>query len=226
MRLLCYHYTISRLLIKGSKDNYDVRGRRHRAIGPTIASSRIMLASSSHSVPYVYSPCPTASICRYGENPVSALAPVKAICTSELVIAVLTPSSSPLRYVNRPRGSPPSAGITDRISKKNTVPTTNPSGRFLVYSRPTDTISEIDTLSIITTNRNRIAIAPTYTIRYEIPTNPTPSSSRYPAALTNTEIRNSTEITGFADVITRTPDSTAPKASRSSSSVFIVFAYM
>lgn len=210
--------------------NYDARGRRHRAIGPTIASSRMMLASSSHSVPYVYSPCPTASICRYGENPVSALAPVKAMCTSELVIAVSTPSSSPLRYVNRPRGSSPAsvvaAGITDRISKKNTVPTTNPSGRFLVYSRPTDTISEIDTLSIITTNRNRIAIAPTYTIRYEIPTNPTPSSSRYPAALTNTEIRNSTEITGFADVITRTPDSTAPKASRSSSSVFIVLNYI
>jgi hypothetical protein len=75
--------------------------------------------------------------------------------------------------------------------------------------------------SIITTNRNRIAIAPTYTIKYEIPTNPTPSSRRYPAALINTEIRNNTEITGFFDVITRTPDSTAPKASRSSRNVFI-----
>jgi len=97
-----------------------------------------------------------------------------------------------------------------------------PSGRFLVYSRPTDTISVTPMLSIITTNRNRMAIAPTYTIRYEIPTNPTPRSRRYPAALTNTEIRNSTEITGFFDVITRTPDSTAPKASKSRRNVFML----
>ena len=76
--------------------------------------------------------------------------------------------------------------------------------------------------SIITTNRNRIAIAPTYTIRYEIPTNPTPRSSRYPAALINTEIRNSTEITGLFDVITSTPDRTAPNASKSSRNVFMV----
>ena len=51
--------------------------------------------------------------------------------------------------------------------------------------------------------------------------NPTPSSSRYAAALTNTEIRNSTEMTGFFDVITSTPDSTAPKARKSRRNVFI-----
>lgn len=51
---------------------------------------------------------------------------------------------------------------------------------------------------------------------------PTPRRSRYPAALMNTEIRNSTEITGFFDVITRTPDNTAPKANRSNKILFIV----
>jgi hypothetical protein len=127
--------------------------------------------------------------------------------------------------LNRPRGSSPAseyeAGSTDRISKKKSEPTMNPRGRFLVYSRPTDTISVRLMFSIITTNRNRIAIAPTYTIRYEIPINPTPRSRRYAAALTNTEIRNSTEITGFFDVITSTPERTAPKARKSRRKVFM-----
>lgn len=114
------------------------------------------------------------------------------------------------------------AGTIDRISKKNSDPTIRPSGRFLVYSDPTDVSDEMLMFSIITTNRNRIAMAPTYTIRYEIPTNPTPNSNRYPAALMNTLIRKSTLITGFFDVITRTPESTAPNASRSSRKLFIM----
>lgn len=50
---------------------------------------------------------------------------------------------------------------------------------------------------------------------------PTPRSSKYPAALMNTEIRNNTEITGFFEVITRTPERTAPKAKRSNKILFI-----
>lgn len=38
----------------------------------------------------------------------------------------------------------------------------------------------------------------------------------------NTEIRNSTEITGFLDVITRIPDSTAANDSRSNRKLFII----
>jgi hypothetical protein len=37
----------------------------------------------------------------------------------------------------------------------------------------------------------------------------------------NTEIRNRTEITGFVDVITRTPERTAPKATKSNRKLFI-----
>jgi hypothetical protein len=39
----------------------------------------------------------------------------------------------------------------------------------------------------------------------------------------NTEIRNRTEITGFVDVITRTPERTAPKATKSNRKLFINF---
>lgn len=38
----------------------------------------------------------------------------------------------------------------------------------------------------------------------------------------NTEIRNSTEITGFLEVITRIPDNTAPNANRSSKKLFML----
>ena len=38
----------------------------------------------------------------------------------------------------------------------------------------------------------------------------------------NTEIRNNTEITGFFDVITNTPDKTAPNAKRSNKMLFII----
>lgn len=128
--------------------------------------------------------------------------------------------------MNSPSGTPEKPesvadGITERISKKNREPTIRPSGRFLVYSRPTEIISTSRMFSIITTNRNRIAMAPIYTIRYEIPTNPTPSSNRYPAELMNTEIRNSTEITGFLDVITRIPERIAPKANKSNRKLFM-----
>ena len=70
--------------------------RIHRVIGPSIASRRIILPSSSQSDPYVYRPCPIASICR---NPVklsSAPGPENVICTSELVNELFTPRNSPL----------------------------------------------------------------------------------------------------------------------------------
>jgi hypothetical protein len=69
------------------------------------------------------------------------------------------------------------------------------------------------------TNRNRTVTAPTYTTIYEIPINPTPRSTRYPATFTNTEIRNRTEITGLFDVITRIPERIAP--SDRISSIFV-----
>jgi len=37
----------------------------------------------------------------------------------------------------------------------------------------------------------------------------------------NTEIRKRTEITGFVDVITRTPERTAPNATKSSRKLFM-----
>ena len=46
-----------------SNYRWDV-GFRQRMIGPTILNSRIKLAIASHSVEYVYSPCPMLSICR------------------------------------------------------------------------------------------------------------------------------------------------------------------
>jgi len=70
--------------------------RRHSVIGPSIASRRMILPSSSHSDPYVYRPCPIASICR---NPVklsSATGPENVMCTSELANVLFTPRNSPL----------------------------------------------------------------------------------------------------------------------------------
>lgn len=112
-------------------------------------------------------------------------------------------------------------GVIDSSSKKNSDPSSVPSGRLLVYSLPVSSSSTSRMLSIITTNRKRIAIAPTYTMMYTSPRYATPSRIRYPATLRNTEIRNSTEITGLLDVITRIPDATAPNASTSSSTLFI-----
>ena len=52
------------------------------------------------------------------------------------------------------------AGTIDRISKKKSDPTISPSGRFFVYSAPTLTISVRRMFNIITTKRNKIAMAP------------------------------------------------------------------
>lgn len=52
--------------------------------------------------------------------------------------------------------------------------------------------------------------------------NPSPSSTRYPATLTNTEIRKRTEITGFFEVITRIPDRIAAIERKSRRKLFIV----
>ena len=58
-------------------------------------------------------------------------------------------------------------------------------------------------------------MAPTYTIIYESPIKPTPMTIRYPATLTNTQIRNRTDITGLDEVMTRIPEMIAPIDRRS-----------
>ena len=50
-----------------------------------------------------------------------------------------------------------------------------------------------------------------YRIRYEIPTNPRPFSTRYPDTFRNTEIRNSTETAGFLELTTRSAEKIAPR---------------
>ena len=50
---------------------------------------------------------------------------------------------------------------------------------------------------------------------YEIPIKPIPNRIKYPAALTNTEIKNMTAITGFLEVITKTLERREPKANKS-----------
>ena len=88
-------------------------------------------------------------------------------------------------------------------------------GRFLVYWDPTSKISDSLILINMTTNKNKTVIAPIYNIIYEIPIKPIPNKIKYPAALTNTDIKKITAITGFLDVITRTLERRDPKASKS-----------
>jgi len=85
-------------------------------------------------------------------------------------------------------------------------------GKFLVYWLPVSRISVNLILIIIITNKNKTAIAPTYTIIYDIPTKLIPISIKYPAPDTKVEIKNITEITGFLDVIEKTLDNSVAKA--------------
>jgi uncharacterized protein YpbB len=56
--------------------------------------------------------------------------------------------------------------------------------------------------NIITTKRNKTAIAPTYTIKNKNAKNSAPKSKRRPATLQNTKIKKSTECTAFDNPIT------------------------
>lgn len=98
----------------------------------------------------------------------SADGAANVICTElDAIDPLSTPKNRPLIELNNPNGNPTEpaslyeAGTNDRISKKNNDPTISPRGRFLVYSAPTEVNDEMLMLSIITTNRKRIAIAPT-----------------------------------------------------------------
>jgi hypothetical protein len=57
-------------------------------------------------------------------------------------------------------------------------------------------------LNIITTNKNRTAIAPTYTINNRKPKNSAPNKIKMPDILQKTVIKNSTEWMAFAKLIT------------------------
>lgn len=70
--------------------------------------------------------------------------------------------------------------------------------------------------SIITTNRNKIAIAPTYTIinrnaKYSAAP-PWPISNKSADVLANTNIKEKIECTGFVELITINPETVAPNA--------------
>src|SRR6266446_4528730 len=71
------------------------------------------------------------------------------------------------------------------ISNKNNEPTTKAKGKFFVYCFPVSIISVNEILIIIITNKNKTVIAPTYT---------------------KIDIRYTTDITGFFEVITNTLD--------------------
>ena len=55
--------------------------------------------------------------------------------------------------------------------------------------------------------------------------NPIPNKIKYPAALTNTEIKKITAITGFFEVITKTLERRDPKANRFIKICFIFYFY-
>ena len=60
--------------------------------------------------------------------------------------------------------------------------------------------------NIITTNKNRIAIAPTYTIINDKARNSTSKQNKIPAENKNTRTKNITECTGFLELITKKAD--------------------
>jgi hypothetical protein len=62
--------------------------------------------------------------------------------------------------------------------------------------------------SIMTTNMNSTATAPTYTITRIIARNSAPIRMNNPAELKNARIRNRTECTGLRAEMTMTPDAT------------------
>ena len=65
--------------------------------------------------------------------------------------------------------------------------------------------------NIITTNKNRIAIAPTYTIINDNARNSTSKQNKSPAAERKTNTKNITECTGFLEFITKNEDTKSNK---------------
>ena len=63
--------------------------------------------------------------------------------------------------------------------------------------------------NIITTNKNKTATAPTYTIKSSIAKNSAPIKTKRPVALKNVRIRKKTECTGFLVIITIIEEITA-----------------
>ena len=68
--------------------------------------------------------------------------------------------------------------------------------------------------SIITTNKNNTATAPTYTITSSIAMNSAPASTISPAALKKARISHSTLCTGFFAKIVKAPESSTIVANR------------
>jgi hypothetical protein len=96
---------------------------------------------------------------------------------------------------------------------KKTTPIIPPIGRYLEAAGSIISTSLI--FNIITTNKNRIAIAPTYTIikrNAKYSAAPFSINNRRAEALANTKIKEKIECTGFVELITINPETVAPRA--------------
>ena len=96
-------------------------------------------------------------------------------------------------------------------STKITNPIIIPKGRYCATPllKPTKLI-----LSIITTNKNKTASAPTYTIIRSNAKNSAPTRIKKPATEKNVTISHSTECTGLFAKITNKDDKIAVKAKK------------
>jgi len=107
------------------------------------------------------------------------------------------------RAFGNPKIGIKSLSIIKKISKRKISPISPPIGRYL---RIFSFISTNLIFSIITTNKKRTAIAPTYTTKNTIAKKSRPKRIRSPETLQKTSIRNKTECTGFFERITIIPD--------------------
>ena len=76
----------------------------------------------------------------------------------------------------------------------------NMANGIYLFTEKTISISSIS--SIITTNKNKIATAPMYTIANIMPTNSAPIKINKNVELRKARIKNKTELTGFFEKIT------------------------
>jgi len=93
-------------------------------------------------------------------------------------------------FLGNPKIGIKSLSIIKKISKRKIRPISPPIGRYL---RIFSFISTNLIFSIITTNKKRTAIAPTYTTKNTIAKKSRPKRIRSPEALQKTSIRNKTE---------------------------------
>jgi hypothetical protein len=105
-------------------------------------------------------------------------------------------------FSGNPKMGIKSLSIIKKISKRKIRPISPPIGRYL---KMFSFISTNLIFSIITTNKKRTAIAPTYTTKNTIAKKSNPKRIRSPEALQKTSIRNKTECTGFFERITIIP---------------------